>query len=250
MHVVVKSIGQVVLLLAVLVPAADTGQPQSSIPGRGGDEDRGDTFGELEAHLNSIVDASGEDPTHNAVLLVEGPNLRWKGAAGMADGQDEAMSADHKFKIASIAKTMTATVVLQLAEEGRLSLDDTLEEFFESSVVDLDTLHIHKGTSYGRRITVGQLLSHTSGIRDYMEDPRFRVVRRVHELETGMYVWKCEAPGEKFVRKLLRRLRDDVPDFAILDRAPEGEGPFRMIIDLPESNPGSDRDTGIKKQGH
>jgi hypothetical protein len=84
----------------------------------------------------------------------------------------------------------------------------------------------------------------------YMEDPRFRVVRRVHELETGMYVWNCEAPGEKFVRKLIRRLQDDVPDFAILDRAPEGEGPLRMIIDLPESNPGADRDAGIKKQGH
>jgi len=211
-HVVVKSIGQVVLLLAVLVPAADTGQPQSSIPGRGGDEDRGDTFGELEAHLNSIVDASGEDPTHNAVLLVEGPNLRWKGAAGMADGQDEAMSADHKFKIASIAKTMTATVVLQLAEEGRLSLDDTLEEFFESSVVDLDTLHIHKGTSYGRRITVGQLLSHTSGIRDYMEDPRFIPFLLEHpeqqwspEMILGTYYeWEVNTkaafpPGEDFI---------------------------------------------------
>ena len=84
----------------------------------------------------------------------------------------------------------------------------------------------------------------------YMEDPRFRVVRRVHELEAGMFVWNCEAPGEKFVRKLLRRLQDDVPDFAILNRVQEGEGPLRMIIDLPESNPGSEPGTDIKKQGH
>ncbi|MFC1849505.1 serine hydrolase domain-containing protein [candidate division CSSED10-310 bacterium] len=39
--------------------------------------------------------------------------------------------------------------------------------------VRLDSLHIHEGVAYGRRITVEQLLSHTSGIADYMEDPRF-----------------------------------------------------------------------------
>ena len=74
----------------------------------------------------------------------------------------------------------------------------------------------------------------------YMEDPRFRVVRRVHELETGMFVWICEAPGEKFVRKLLRRLQVDVPEFSILDRVPEGVGSLRIVIDLPELKSGSE----------
>jgi len=83
----------------------------------------------------------------------------------------------------------------------------------------------------------------------YMEDPRFRVVRRVHELETGMFVWKCEAPSEKFVRKLLRRLGDDVPVFTILDRV-QDEGTLRMVIDVPEAGPECDTDAGIKKQGH
>jgi D-alanyl-D-alanine carboxypeptidase len=169
----VKIIGLSVLLIVVDVVVAEANQPQASMQGPEGVEKRSAVVRELEAHLKTIVDASGEDPIYSAVLLIEGPNIGWKGAAGMADGQVEVMSADHSFKIASIAKTLTATVVLQLVEEGKLNLDDTLETFFDSSVVDLDTLHIHDGISYGRGITIRQLLSHTSGIRDYMEDPRF-----------------------------------------------------------------------------
>ena len=127
----------------------------------------------LQALLDSVVSSQGEYPIHNAVLLVEGPRVKWKGAAGTADGAGEPMTADHKFKGASIGKTFTATVILQLAEEGRLSLDDTIDKYLDDRVVKVDSLHVYKGVSYGRRITVRQLLSHTSGIADYMEDPRF-----------------------------------------------------------------------------
>jgi D-alanyl-D-alanine carboxypeptidase len=132
-----------------------------------------DLAAELQALVESQIDTVSDDPIHNAVLFVESPGFKWKGAAGMADGEGEAMTPDHKFKIASIAKTFTATVILQLVEEGRLGLDDTLEGYLDASQVDLDSLHIHAGVSYGRRITIEQLLGHTSGITDYMEDPRF-----------------------------------------------------------------------------
>ena len=133
----------------------------------------GDVPRELAALVEQQINTESEDPIHNVVLLVEAPWLKWKGAAGMADGKQEPMTADHKFKTASISKAFTATVILQLMEEGQLDLDDTLEKFFDSSEIDLDSLHIHNGVSYGRTITVEQLLAHTSGIRDYMEDPRF-----------------------------------------------------------------------------
>jgi D-alanyl-D-alanine carboxypeptidase len=168
-----KVLGPAALLLVAAVSVAEVDQLHASMPGPGGDENCSDVVAKLRVHLDGIVDAKSEDPIHNAVLLVESPYVRWKGATGMADGLDEEMTADHKFKVASIAKTMTATVVLQLVEEGRLDLDSTLGGFFDASVIDLDTLHIYDGTSYGRRITVRQLLNHTSGIRDYMEDPRF-----------------------------------------------------------------------------
>jgi D-alanyl-D-alanine carboxypeptidase len=128
---------------------------------------------ELQALVESQIDTAGENPIHNTVLLVESSGFKWKGAAGMADGEGEAMTPDHKFKIASITKTFTAVVILQLMEEGRLTLDDTLEEHLDPLQVKLDSLHIHAGVSYGHRITIEQLLAHTSGITDYMEDPRF-----------------------------------------------------------------------------
>jgi D-alanyl-D-alanine carboxypeptidase len=127
----------------------------------------------LQALVDSIIDVESEDPIHNAVLLVEGPLIKWKGAAGMADGKKEAMTANHKIKIASIGKTFTATLVLQLIEEGYLNLDDTIDKFLDNPIVKLDSLHIYEGVAYGRQITVEQLLSHTTGIKDYMKDPRF-----------------------------------------------------------------------------
>jgi len=129
--------------------------------------------GKLQALVDSMIDAEGEYPIHNTVLLVASPKITWKGAAGMADGKNEPMTADHKFKIASIGKTFTATVVLQLIEEGYLDLSDRIDKFLDNPAVNVDSLHIHEGTAHGREITIEQLLGHTSGIADYMEDPRF-----------------------------------------------------------------------------
>jgi len=136
-------------------------------------KDRNEISKKLQTLVESMIDVDSEDPIHNAVLLVECPKINWKGAAGMADGKDEVMTADHKIKIASIGKTFTATVILQLIEEGNLNLDDTIDKFLDNPIVKLDSLHIYEGTAYGRQITIRQLLNHTSGIADYMENPRF-----------------------------------------------------------------------------
>ena len=128
---------------------------------------------QLQALVDGMIHSDGEDPIHNAVLLVECPDIKWKGAAGLADGRKNVMTADHKFKIASIAKTFTAAVVLQLVEEGTLDLEAKIDRFLDNAIVKIDSLHIHEGVSYGRRMTIEQLLSHTSGIADYMEDARF-----------------------------------------------------------------------------
>jgi D-alanyl-D-alanine carboxypeptidase len=127
----------------------------------------------LDSLVREMILPDSEDPIHSALLVVESPSQRWIGAAGLADGAGEPMTVDHKFKIASIGKTFTATVILQLHEEDMLGLNDTLGEIFTSSEVNLDSLHVYEGQTYGNRITVEQLLGQTSGIRDYMEHPRF-----------------------------------------------------------------------------
>ncbi|MGK5630451.1 serine hydrolase domain-containing protein [Streptomyces sp. URMC 123] len=89
----------------------------------------------------------------------------WHAAAGVTDirtGRPR-RPAEH-IRIGSLTKTFVATVVLQLQAEGRLDLDDTLE----SRLPGLVRGHGHDGS----RITVRQILNHTSGIYNYTEDPR------------------------------------------------------------------------------
>jgi len=154
----------IVLILAIILAG-------SSCSEKRGARDRLAT--QLQALVDKMVHSDGEDPIHNAVLLVECPDIKWKGAAGLADGRKNVMTPDHKFKIASIAKTFTAAVVLQLIEEGALDLNAKIDRFLDNPLVKIDSLHLYKGSSYGRQITIEHLLSHTSGIADYMEDPRF-----------------------------------------------------------------------------
>lgn len=88
----------------------------------------------------------------------------WFGRAGYADAHTgrERSAGDH-FRGASITKTFVATVLLQLEAEGRLDLDDTVERWLPG------LLH---GNGYdGGKVTLRQLLNHTSGIANYTDDP-------------------------------------------------------------------------------
>ncbi len=127
----------------------------------------------LQSLVDNIVSNQGADPIHNSLMMVKSPGIVWKGASGMADGLNEKMSIDHNFKIASITKTFTATIILQLLEEKKLNLNDTIDKYLDNKIINIDNLHIYKDTSYGRTITLADLLSHRSGLADYMEDPQF-----------------------------------------------------------------------------
>ncbi|WP_283138982.1 serine hydrolase domain-containing protein [Rhizohabitans arisaemae] len=89
---------------------------------------------------------------------------RWFGSAGFSDTETgRERRADERFRIGSATKSFTATVVLQLAGEGKLSLDDRVERWLPGLV---------RGNGHdGTQITVRQLLNHTSGIFNYVNDP-------------------------------------------------------------------------------
>lgn len=70
------------------------------------------------------------------------------------------MTTSDRFRIGSVTKTFVATVVMQLVQEGRLSLDDTIEKHLPGLVPN------------GGSITIRQLLSHTSGLPDYFSNKR------------------------------------------------------------------------------
>jgi D-alanyl-D-alanine carboxypeptidase len=66
--------------------------------------------------------------------------------------------ADQRFRIGSVTKTFTATIVMQLVAERRLQLNDTLEQYFP---------HLPRRV---RQITIRQLLNHRSGLANYTDD--------------------------------------------------------------------------------
>lgn len=96
-------------------------------------------------------------------LLRDGDNVRFAhaGVGDLATG----VPADPagKFRIGSVTKAFMATVVLQLAAEGRLSLDDTVERWLPGVV--------HANGHEGDRISIRQLLNHSSGLLEYVNDP-------------------------------------------------------------------------------
>ncbi|WP_432187231.1 serine hydrolase domain-containing protein [Streptomyces sp. Tue6028] len=89
-----------------------------------------------------------------------GPDGRQSVAtSGTADlNTGRPVHSDGYFRMASTSKTLVAVVVLQLEAEGTLSLDDTVDHWLPGVV--------QGNGNDGRRITIRQLLQHTSGIHD------------------------------------------------------------------------------------
>jgi D-alanyl-D-alanine carboxypeptidase len=96
------------------------------------------------------------------ILLTRDGNRTGRLAGGLADvARKRAMRPGDHYKIASLTKTYTATVVLQLVAEGKLRLNDTVERWLPGLLPN------------GRMITIRMLLNHSSGLPEYDADPRF-----------------------------------------------------------------------------
>lgn len=76
---------------------------------------------------------------------------------------------ERPFHTASIGKVMTATLMAQLAAEGRLEWDAPITALLPDS--ELRGLFVIDGTDRSHEVTVRQLLSHTSGVADYFDGP-------------------------------------------------------------------------------
>jgi D-alanyl-D-alanine carboxypeptidase len=91
-----------------------------------------------------------------SIAVVRGRDTVVLKGYGRADLENDIpATAQTVYRIGSITKQFTAVAILQLMEQGKLSLDDTIQRF-------LPEYH-----AQGRRITVRHLLTHTSGIKSY-----------------------------------------------------------------------------------
>tara|TARA_R100001377_G_scaffold74382_1_gene50639 strand:+ start:611 stop:2719 length:2109 start_codon:yes stop_codon:yes gene_type:complete len=93
-------------------------------------------------------------------LSIELPNGEiWHTAAGVADTRTgEAMTPLHQFRIGSATKSFTGMLIMQLVDEGKLRLDQKLEEFFPGKFPNGDVT------------TIKMLLNHTAGIFSFTNE--------------------------------------------------------------------------------
>ncbi len=121
----------------------------------------------------------------------------WSYAAGVANlSSKKPMETDFRFRIGSVTKAFTATVVLQLAEENSLNLDDSIEKWLPGVI---------QGNGYDdKQITIRQLLNHTSGIAEYTRSKGFNLMDtkksyRAEELvKMGISMPPDFAPGKSW----------------------------------------------------
>lgn len=125
----------------------------------------------LDAVLDSFLLPEGVRPVHSLLVYLRDGDYVYHKAIGKADGSQRPVEKDFSFKIASVTKTFTATVALQMVEEGKVSLDDPIYPLVkELAYIQVDSLLIIEGKNYATDITVRHLLQHRSGLADLFFD--------------------------------------------------------------------------------
>ena len=106
-----------------------------------------------------------------SLILAKDGNVLYSRSFGYREingNERKPLTAETKYRIASITKTYTAVMIFQLVEEGKLKLTDTLDKFFPQ-------------IPNAARITIGQILTHRSGIHDIEADGSFGKQPRTRE---------------------------------------------------------------------
>ena len=118
---------------------------------------------DINQKLQALIDKESQKANIHSVLLgvqSKDGHINFQGAAGDA-------SPDSPYFIASVTKMYTATVIMQLVDEGLLDLDALIQQYL--SHLPLDGIHVHKGVDYSKQLKVYQLIHQTSGLSDYFD---------------------------------------------------------------------------------
>lgn len=120
------------------------------------------------------------------VLVAEGDAVLFKSAYGYADREGSVKnSAVTIFDMGSIAKTFTAAAVLQLVQNGKLQLSDTIGNFYPTAPDEVKT------------ITIMQLLGHSSGLDNFHNDSDFELMDKAEAESRILAMPLIAKPGEK-----------------------------------------------------
>ena len=110
---------------------------------------------------NLLSNYEKENETMGAVSILKNENEFFTRAIGYANIElNKKNNSETKFRIGSISKTFTATIILQLVDEGKLSLSDSLNRYFP----DIPN---------SEKITISDMLYHRSGIYNITAEKNF-----------------------------------------------------------------------------
>lgn len=100
---------------------------------------------------------------NGAVLVAENGNIIYSKGVGYANMENKIPNkSDTKFRLASVTKQFTATLIMQLVEKEKIRLEGKLSDYLPYYRKDI-----------GDKITIHQILSHTSGLANYTDNTQF-----------------------------------------------------------------------------
>lgn len=121
-----------------------------------------DVKSKIDEYLNAHVKVKGFSGT---VLVAKNDNIIYKNGFGYANAEHKINNTpETKFLLASVTKQFTAMAIMLLVNEGKIKLDGKISDYLPYYRKDI-----------GEKITIHQLLIHTSGIPGYTELPNFFV---------------------------------------------------------------------------
>jgi CubicO group peptidase (beta-lactamase class C family) len=148
----------------------------------------------LTDKIAALVTAHAElDMFSGTVLVAKNGKVIYEGAFGEANKDHNVPNRlNTRFNIGSIGKTFTAVSIMQLVEAGKLQLSDPISKFLPDFPFDTKDM-----------ITIHHLLTHSSGLGDYLEHKDYRcrmaTLRKIEDALPLVYDQEPDfPPGERF----------------------------------------------------
>lgn len=117
---------------------------------------------------------------NGAVLVAEDGKVIFSKGYGMQDFENKVANNNlTKFRLASVTKQFTAMLIMQLVEKGKIKLDGKLTDYLPYYRKDV-----------GDKITISQILSHTSGLANYTDDRKFMTEESGNKVTPKEFVLK------------------------------------------------------------
>jgi CubicO group peptidase (beta-lactamase class C family) len=180
----VGAIRAIINISAIMVAIAQAAVPEGSV------KPEASVAREIDGYLNSLV---SENKLSGAVLVAKDGVAIASKAAGLADKATGApITLNTRFNLGSINKMFTAVAIAQLAQAGRLSFNDPISKHLPD----------YPNKEVAAKVTIHQLLTHTSGMGMYWNDKFMAQREKLLTVAAHLPLFASDPllfpPGEKF----------------------------------------------------